>query len=84
MMTNEELQTLKNKLALSNLDKLRLIRASVEEDQQNLCGESDLNNEAERWLEASPVLLDYLDTLIEMEEECPTSDDFATSKIIKA
>ena len=51
---------------------LHLIYDAVEEMQQDMCGEDELNEASEHWLEASPLLLDFLVSLIKKEEECPT------------
>ena len=58
----------RQKLNLSNSDMLHLIYDAVEEMQQDMCGEEELNEASEHWLEASPLLLDYLEVLINEEE----------------
>ena len=58
----------RQKLNLSNTDMLHLIYDAVEEMQQEMCSEEELNEASERWLEASPLLLDYLEILIKEEE----------------
>ena len=62
----------RQKLNLSNTDMLHLIYDAVEEMQQEMCGEDELNEASEHWLEASPLLLDFLESLIKKEKECPT------------
>ena len=62
----------RQKLNLTESDMLHLIYDAVEEMQQDMCGEDELNEASEHWLEASPLLLDFLESLIKKEKECPT------------
>lgn len=67
-----EIEKTRQKLNLTESDMLHLIYDAVEEMQQDMCGEDELNEASEHWLEASPLLLDFLVSLIKKEEECPT------------
>ena len=67
-----EIEKTRQKLNLTESDMHHLIYDAVEEMQQDLCGEDELNEASEHWLEASPLLLDFLVSLIKKEEECPT------------
>ena len=67
-----EIEKTRQKLNLTESDMLHLIYDAVEEMQQDMCGEDELNEASEHWLEASPLLLDFLVSLIKKEKECPT------------